>query len=702
MPDELEKSRAIFKDEAHELVEELESALLEMEESPDDEALVGRVFRAMHTLKGSGSMFGFDDIAAFTHDIESVFDMVRSGRLKVTKGLTDLTLASLDQIGAMLGAHFGGKAADAGRTEEISASYRRLIGEAGLFDEQPQKETTDRLAPSGKAVTYKLRFKPSGEVMQNGTNPLNLLDELRSLGVLEVSADTGGIPSLEDIKPDVCYTGWDMELSTRHCIEEVKDVFIFVEDDSDISVKRVDGVCAEGAFEGHRLIGDILIEKGEVTPDAVERALRDKKRIGDVLLEMGEVTPDGLDSALEEQKIIDRKWSEESKASIRVASDKLDVLADLVGEMVTAQARLQRMASNLADAELTKITEEMEKLTEMLRGNTLSMRMVPFGTTFTKFKRLVRDLSRELGKDVAFSTWGGETELDKTVIERLSDPLMHIIRNCIDHGIETPEGRGVSGKPRQGKVRLSASQSGGKVVISISDDGSGLDTERIRRVAVDRGIISPDDRPSDSELYALTLSAGFSTAENVSSVSGRGVGMDVVKRCMDALRGTVEIYSRKGVGTTLTLKLPLTLAIIDGLLVSAADSCYVIPLNSVSECVERINGLHAESLAGRYIEIRGELVPTVRLRDLFGVPGKPPPIEYLVIVEEEGKKAGVAVDLVVGEHQTVIKPLSRACKDVEGISGATILGDGGLALILDMAGIVRSASMGAAPAQRAA
>lgn len=711
MPDELEKSREIFKEEARELLNELETSLLRMEEAPDDPELTGRVFRAMHTLKGSGSMFGFDDVASFTHDIESYFDMVRSGRLSVTKELIDLTLESLDQITGMLDASFAGNKPDTENAARTSARYRGLVegadgavtGKTGPSSKHDgNKIMHERPAPSGIRATYHITFRPSRDVLLNGTRPLGLINELRAMGGCIVTAHTAGIPALDKIDPERCYVWWDIVLTTSRCIDEVKDVFIFVEGDSEVSVKAVDGNCAEDPWQEKLLIGEILVEKGETTPEAVEQALRERKKIGEVLLGMGAVTPAGLDAALTEQKAIERMSSDQGASSIRVDSVKLDVLAELVGQLVTAQARLRRMSNVIAEPELVNISEEMDKLTEMLRDNTLSMRMVPFGTTFTKFKRLVRDLSRELGKDVSFVTGGGNTELDKTVIERLNDPVMHLIRNCLDHGIESPEERMAAGKPAQGRVSLTGAQSGGKIIITISDDGRGIDTELVRRVAVEKGLLTADDRPGEAELFALTMSAGFSTANTVNKVSGRGVGMDVVKKCMESLRGHVDIASTAGRGTVITLKLPLTLAIIDGLLVEVSDAAFVVPLGSVSECVEQRYSARTGSSAGRFVEIRGEVVPCIPLREQFGLGGATPEIEHLVIVEEDGRKAAVVVDRVVGEHQTVIKPLSKACRNAEGFSGATILGDGGLALILDMAGIVRSAQKGGMAGPKAA
>jgi len=698
MSDANDEVRLVFLSEAREIIEELESALLQLEESPEDTDAVNRVFRAMHTLKGSGAMFSFDDIAGFTHEIETYYDLVRSGKLPVSRMLLDLTFESLDQIGAMLDKCTGGQGHDESAARGILDGFRELAAESGCLDAPAKEEPAEDggvqsccTAPAEEngLVTYAVGFRPPADVMLNGTNPLGLIDELCDIGECRVEADTNGIPRLEDIDPEKCYAGWDIVLKTGKCIDEVRDVFIFVEDGSEISVKRIKGLCYKDDETGHKLIGDILVEKGEATPEAVSAALSGRKRLGEMLIDMGEVTEEGLRSALDEQKALDSKWMAKPSASIRVASDKLDVLADLVGEMVTTQARLRRVAASISDAELTSVSEEMEKLTETLRENALGMRMVRFGTTFTKFKRLVRDLSRELGKDVDFVTAGGETELDKTVIERLNDPIMHLLRNSIDHGIEEPPERIRAGKHARGRVSLEAAHSGGNVIIRVRDDGRGLDARQIRSVAVKKGLIGPDERPSEQELFSLAMSAGFSTASSVSNVSGRGVGMDVVRKAIESLRGSVEVNSTGRFGATITLVLPLTLAIIEGLLVKVESKEYVIPLNIKCECMERMNKNAALDGVGNFMNVRGELVPCVRLREFFGLGGRPPEIEHVVVMEDGDMKAGLVVDEVVGEHQAVIKPLSRVFSGAEGVSGATILGDGKVALILDTAEVVR-------------
>ena len=374
----------------------------------------------------------------------------------------------------------------------------------------------------------------------------------------------------------------------------------------------------------------------------------------------------------------------DSASSIRVSAEKLDELVNLVGELVTVQARLSQLATVNADQNVAAISEEVERITWSLRDSALNIRMLPIGTTFSKFKRLVRDLSKELGKQVELTTEGAETELDKTVLEKLNDPLVHIIRNSIDHGIEKPSDRELKGKSAVGTVKLSATQSGGNVIIQISDDGAGIDKEAVKNKAINMGLINENSNLSDSDIYALIFAAGFSTAQKVTNVSGRGVGMDVVRRAIESLRGSIEVTSKLGEGTNISLKLPLTLAIIDGLLVKIEDDNYILPLSSVEECIE-LTQKEIDAAHGRHlVNLRGKVVPYVNLRQRFKIQNKRPEIEQVVVSSINGMQVGFVVDIVLGQHQTVLKSLGKFYKDVEGVSGATILGDGTVALILDL------------------
>ena len=685
-----------YREEATERLAELETSLLELEERPHDMDLVNQVFRAMHTIKGSGAMFGFDDIAAFTHEVETVFDMVRNGKMVVTKRLLDLTLQSRDYISALLEASAGVAEVNKKEGEEIIENLHLLVmardsavapvAPSTKIAVEPLRTGND---PEGEQKTWRIRFRPNRELLMGGTNPIALINEMRGLGACQVTAHSEDIPLLYDLTTEFCYFYWDMVLTTSRGEAAIKDVFIFVEDDCEVKIELVDSSGLADDGENYKKLGQILVERGDLSPTDIEKVLSTQKRLGELLVDQGVVSPELVQSALVEQQQVKNARQEratpapDAAASIRVPAERLDQLVNLVGEMVTVQAHLTQVASALGDATFMAISEEVERLTNELRDTALNIRMLPIGSTFSKFKRLLRDLSQELGKEIEMETFGADTELDKTVIEKLNDPLVHIIRNSIDHGIEMPEARVKAGKPAVGTVQLRAEHSGDSVLITIRDDGAGLNRETLRAKAIEKGLISAAADLTDKEIYAQIFAPGFSTAAKVTNVSGRGVGMDVVKRGIEGLRGSITIDSQLGSGTTITLKIPLTLAIIESLLVKIGDSHFVLPLAAVEECVELsradVDAAHGRNLA----KVRGNLTPYIPLRQQFAIAGSRPDIEQIVIVSVHGVRIGFVVDFVVGEHQTVIKPLGRFYQDVKGISGATILGDGSVALILD-------------------
>ena len=695
-----------YREEARELLADLETTLLELEQSPKDSDLIGRAFRALHTIKGSGAMFGFDAIATFTHDIENAYDQVRSGKLQVSKHLIDLTLAACDRIRAMVEETEETQGGDLEETADIAAGFREIVrGPAppvtcAVPAEEQARPAPNLVVPStspqGK-VTFRIRFRPALYLFSSGTNPLLLINELRDLGPCTVVAHTCHIPTLEEMNPEHCYTWWDIILTTTRGVDAIRDVFIFVEDDCELRIELIDVVEDGSEAPDYKKLGEILVEKGDMGVEELRSFLDKRKLLGEVLVDAGLVSSDHVEAALAEQQHVRemrrQKQAEVSAASIRVPADKLDALVNMVGELVTVQSRLNQVASQLNHPALIQVAEEVERLTADLRDNTMSIRMLPIGTTFKKFARLLRDLSQELQKEVVLETTGGETELDKTVIERLNDPLVHLIRNAIDHGIESPETRERLGKPRQGTVCLSARHEGANVMIEIRDDGAGINRESLKRKAVERGLLSADATPTDKDLLGLIFAPGFSTAAKVTNLSGRGVGMDVVKSSIDSLGGSIEVSTEEGRSTTISMKLPLTLAIIDGLLVRIQDSFFVLPLSAIEECVE----LTREEVASRHGQnlafIRGDLVPYIPLRRRFRIEGDPPTIEQIVTTRFDGYRVGLLVDQVVGQHQTVIKGLGRSFKNVDEISGATILGDGNVALILDLPKLIRKVEM---------
>jgi len=705
-----------FREEAYELLEHLEQSLLELEDNPDNRDTISAVFRSMHTIKGSAGMFGFDDISDFTHHVETVLDDVRNGKIPVTRGLIDLTLESRDHIRLMLDDPENGEIPERSRalmkrledevTNALSAGKEPLVidgdvetdgiggDESGASSsEQRRAEFDETGSEAGVARTWHIRFVPHADIMRNGTNPLLLLEELHDLGEATVVSGTTRIPSLDELDPAVSYVSWDVFLTTTSGASAIRDVFMFVEDECDLTVRVIDEIDFSDDEPRHKRLGQILVERGVVDPAIVQKAVSEQRRLGEVLVRSG-VDAYEVETALQEQEHIKRTrqkaQADAATASIRVQSDKLDELVDLVGELVTLQARLTQTTDRFENNELTSISENFERLIGELRDHTMSIRMVPIATSFSRFRRLVRDLSQELGKKVDLVTEGGETELDKTVIERLHDPLVHVIRNSIDHGLELPKEREGAGKPATGTVSLIARHVGANVEVRVVDDGKGLDQDRIRSRAVERGLISPDANLSDGDIFDLVFMPGFSTAERVTTVSGRGVGMDVVRKEVENIGGTVTISSTRGSGTAIIISIPLTLAIIDGLLVRIGREHFVVPLSNVEECIE----YHRTGDNDGVVANRGELLPIVDLRKEFGISGERPEIEQAVVVETGIGDVGFVVDTVIGDHQTVIKNLGQLYHNIEGVSGATILGDGGVALILDVQRLAAGKSNG--------
>jgi two-component system chemotaxis sensor kinase CheA len=672
VPSNAEQFKQSFREEAREILTELESALLELNENPSDTELVSRIFRGLHTIKGSGAMFGFERLAAFMHDIETAFDLVRSGRMETSSELIDLTLAALDQIPAMLEEGTGGAApVDPAACAAILSSVRKLAAieeraDAAKNDaakkvaaKKSEPEPDLPAAPAGATENWHIRFAPGPDLMLYGANPSLLLRELRQLGELSARAVLDAVPALSEIDPERCYVWWEMDLATDAGREAIRDVFIFVEDMCELSIEAV----ADSALAGAQTL---LPSDAEITA----RALEEKRAESG-----GRRNYDKPDSA----------------ASLRVPAAKLDQFVDLVGELVTVQARLSELSSCREDAEVTAVSEEVERLTSALRESSMNIRMMPIRSTFEKFRRLVHDLARDLNKNVELTIEGADTELDKTVIEQLGDPLMHLIRNSMDHGIEPADVRAASGKSLTATIHLAARHSGASVLVTVTDDGRGIDADAVRRRAVERGLISAEAQLTESQIFALLFEPGFSTATQVTDVSGRGVGMDVVRQRVEALRGAVEISSRPGEGSSVTLRLPLTMAIIDGLLVGVGDACFVLPLSITLECIELTRQDVARANGKHIANVRGELVPYIRLRDHFHVRSRAPEIEQIMLVETGEGRFGFVVDRVLGNCQTVIKSLGRFYRQVQVVSGATILGNGTVALILDPERLIQDA-----------
>jgi two-component system chemotaxis sensor kinase CheA len=659
-----------FRQEARELLEQLESGLLDLEQNPQNDDLINSTFRALHTIKGSGAMFGFTAVAAFVHEFETAFDQVRKGQSTATPPLIAVALDAKDHIHKLIEE----PDADIPGGDAILNALRAII-DGDSFPEAPHAATapaapapTVGAAPVAAVGRWRVIFKLPSDSLVYGTNPLLLLDELAEIGPATITALTAGVPALESIDPEVPHVGWQVDLTCEDPRSAIDDVFLFLRDGMELSVEQLtEAAPAADPVEAAPV--------AEPEPIAAAPAPAPAKAAEKPAAKPAQAAP-----AASQDK--------QASSSLRVPAERLDELMDRVGELVIAQARLTQIAASSSDGNLKTIAEELERLSSGLRDTTMGIRMVPIGTLFSRFRRLVHDLSHDLGKEIEFITTGEDTELDKTMIERLADPLVHLIRNSVDHGLEDAAKRIASGKPAKGTVRLSAVYAGAEVAISISDDGAGLDGVRIRAKAEEAGLLAPDAKISDADLYKMIFAPGFSTAKEVTALSGRGVGMDVVKRTIDGLRGNIELSTKPGEGTTATLRLPLTLAIIDGMLVRVGNGRYTIPLAAVEECVELPTSADTSSRGRSFLDIRGSLVPFLRLREVFNTPGEADAHQKVVIVSSGEGRVGLVVDQIIGNNQTVIKQLSKLHSGIKSFSGGTILGDGTVALILDTAHLV--------------
>jgi two-component system chemotaxis sensor kinase CheA len=660
-----------FRQEARELLEQLELGLLDLEQNPANDDLINSTFRALHTIKGSGAMFGFTAVATFVHEFETAFDQVRKGQTPATPALIAVALDAKDHIHKLIeqpdALPAGGDAILDALHAVIAGADHAAIAAAAPF---PPAEPAAAAAPAAEGSRrWRVRFRLPGDSLVYGTNPLLLLEEIRAIGPCTVVALTDTIPPLDVIDPEVPYIGWQVDLVADDPREAIDDVFLFLRDGMELSVEPL----AEDAAEP-------VIETPVAAPEVAAASVAQEAAAAPAPARKS------AKAAKENDKDVPAVAA--ASSSMRVDAERLDELMDRVGELVIAQARLTQIAAMSSDGNLKTIAEELERLSSGLRDTTMGIRMVPIGTLFSRFRRLVHDLSRDLGKDIEFITSGEDTELDKTMIERLADPLVHLIRNSVDHGLEVAEKRVASGKTAKGTVRLSAVYAGAEVAISVSDDGAGLNADRIRAKAEEAGLLAADTKIADQDLWQMIFAPGFSTAKEVTSLSGRGVGMDVVKRTIDGLRGSIDVATTPGQGSTMTLRLPLTLAIIDGMLVRVGNGRYTIPLAAVEECVELPEGVEANARGRNFLDIRGSLVPFLRLREVFGTKAPIEPHQKVVIVSSGEGRVGLVVDQIIGNNQTVIKQLSKLHSSIKSFSGATILGDGTVALILDTTHLV--------------
>lgn len=712
----LEKALATFFVEAREMLEQMEQTLLALEESADDPELLNALFRSIHTIKGSAGLFGMAPIVGFTHEVETLLDHVRGGRVALDSALSSLLLRSCDHVGTLITlAREDG--VDAGLPPDVQHTSESLLAALGTYlpGAKPQAHTASAAAPSAAPAaatghegtgTWHISLRFHENCHQRGIDPLATIRYLGSLGQLELAEtidDT--VPPLSELDPEKCHLGFELRLSTSASRRDIEDAFEFIEDECEVRlipprapaedyIQLIQALPSESTR-----LGEILVACQAITPQDLHRALAvhhmesivsdTPKPLGQVLVESNLVAPAVVDAALKKQAQV-REKVEEARV-FRVQAEKLDALIDLVGELVIVSAAARNQADG--NPRLQETTHHMGRLVEEIRNSALALRMVPIGESFAKFRRVVRDLANTLGKEVRLDIEGGDTELDKSVVEKIGDPLMHLVRNALDHGLETPDEREAAGKPRECRLCLSAQHDSGSIVIRVSDDGRGIDADRVLAKAKAKGIVAADAHLPAEDIHALIFEPGFSTAESVTDISGRGVGMDVVRQNVEKLRGRIAIRSARGQGTSMEIRLPLTLAIIDGFLVRCGNAVLAIPLENIEECIAGavLDGTDGSGV----ISQRGVPMPVLDVARTLGIGGASTAARRsIVIVKSEGARSGLVVDQLLGEHQTVIKPLGKVFSKIRPISGSTILGTGEIALILDVNELIRSAKAG--------
>ncbi|UKE70733.1 chemotaxis protein CheA [Xanthomonas cerealis pv. cerealis] len=662
-----------FIAESRDLLEDMERNLLEAERGEAGPDAVNAIFRAAHTIKGSGGLFDLAQLVGFTHVVESVLDLVRENAVALDSELIQLMLACCDHIRALVEAAAGAEADEA----VLAAEGAPLLARLHTYLQPDAAPAAAAVAATTAAQTgyWRISLQLFSDALRFGNSPLHLIRCLRSLGTLEaVRTRHARVPALPELDPEACYLGFDILLRSDAPQSAIEDIFEFVRDDCELQVVAVD---PHGDAANLEL--PLLVAEAGTQAHADDFAGFDSPAPAAAPAPAAQAQAQAATAPAAAAAAAPAAARAQDGGSIRVDADKLDRMIDLVGELIIAVASTGANAQRTGDAQLLESTSILAGLVEDVRESALQLRMVKIGGTFSRFHRVVHDVARELGKDIVLVVNGEDTELDKSVVEKIADPLTHLVRNAMDHGIEPAELRQARGKPVRGTVRLNAFHDSGSVVIQISDDGGGLNRERILAKALERGLIEPGRSLSDREVFALIFEPGFSTAEKVTNLSGRGVGMDVVKRNITALRGSVDISSQQDVGTTISVRLPLTLAIINGFQVGVGKSVFVVPLDVVEECVE-----FAPNYQSDYIDLRGGVLPYVRLRSLFGIAGAPPPRESIVVIRQGAQRFGLVVDTLLGEWQTVIKPLAKVFAGVKGISGSSILGSGDVALILDV------------------
>ncbi|MBT31648.1 MAG: chemotaxis protein CheA [Thalassobius sp.] len=688
----MDQFREDYVEDAKDLINSLEQALLQLESSPDNPELIEEVFRIMHTLKGTAAMFGFDVISELTHELETIYDMIRNGELALSTEIVNITLDCSDLLKDLLESEDNPELML--RVQTAHEKIKKITNGTVIEDNKQDVVIFGEEKKEGDQPTYYILFKPDNDIFLSGNNPFFQLEDLTALGETKVVTHFSEVPGLTEIDPELCYTFWEIYLTTKESVKAIEDVFLFVQARCFLKIHKLSeaNLLVDSQFL-HAVESDEFILESPTT-EAVEAHVEYINQF------LNTLEPSAVETVIEapqpeieitqpkvEVKNVAPKETTKRKEiggikSVKIATNKLDNLMNLVSELVITQARLNLYTEQNNTPELLEISENIEKISRQLRDSTFDLCLIPIDEIVVQFKRLVRDLAHELNKEIEFITLGTQTALDKTIIERITDPIMHLLRNSLDHGIELPEEREAKGKNKQGKITLDAFYSGTYVHIKISDDGKGIDKNKIKAKAIEKGLIPRDAVLTDKETYDLIFLPGFSTAKEVTEVSGRGVGMDVVKRKIAEIRGDVLIESEVDKGTSFTIKLPLTLSIIDGLLVKVGDTFFIIPLSFIEKCHE-IEAKKLQTVFNNSVVLDGEKIPFFNLREQFNILDEAPAVQQIITVNYEGTKVGFVVDSVVDEYQAVLKPLGKMYQDLDIISGGTILGDGTVALVID-------------------
>ena len=711
---DLSQFHAVFFEESFEGLDVMENALLEIQPQDPDVELINSIFRAAHSIKGGSGTFGFTSVSEFTHILETLLDKIREGEESLDPDSVDLFLQSVDCMRALLEALQAEEEPDTTRANELAAMFQAILDGASAAEAKTQaggSSVAVSAAPATEAVAagttadadeevteaaagFQIEFKPEADMLKGGNDPVRMIRELATLGELSSTLDVSQLPALSDIEADIVYLNWNMELHGDMPEEDVQEVFEWVEDECELSITSLACDAAESVPEEP---APVVAEPQVADVNSEDEKLRKAEAAGTKLvMPSPEVAAPKVAPAAKAAPVKARAGKVEA-SSIRVGIDKVDSLINLVGELVITQSMLGQMGGTgeaITEDHIGNLREglvQLEQNTRELQDSVMRIRMLPISFTFNRFPRMVRDIGLQLGKKVRLELHGEQTELDKTVMEKISDPMVHLVRNAMDHGIETPDIRAAQGKAETGTITLNAFHQGGNIVIEMIDDGSGINTDKLLAKARNNGMVGENEQLSQEQKLDLLFAPGVSTVEEVSDLSGRGVGMDVVRRNIQELNGSVEVETELGKGSTFRIRLPLTLAILDGQLVTVADQTYIFPLVSISESLqidrERVNNVAGGS---DVYNLRDEYIPILTLDSLFGLRAEP--LSYdkslLVVVETEGMKVGVVVDDLMAQQQVVIKSLEENYTRVQGVSGATILGDGDVAMIIDVVGLI--------------